>query len=197
MLKRILSLAFAWGLASCALPPNVVVLIPDEGGTVGKVVVATDGTEAPLSNAYAALGTGDGPRDRKVFTTDRPTVESEFAGALASTPRPLDVFTVYFVIGQAEIDPASAGTVASAVQAALTTPYADISVVGHSDATGGDAENLALSLRRATAIRDTLVKGGVRASTIDIAYHGSNNPAIPTPRGVSQPRNRRVEVTIR
>ena len=58
MLKRILSLAFAWGLASCALPPNVVVLIPDEGGTVGKVVVATDGTEAPLSNVRDAHVTG-------------------------------------------------------------------------------------------------------------------------------------------
>jgi hypothetical protein len=34
-------------------------------------------------------------------------------------------------------------------------------------------------------------------SIIEITYHGSENLAVPTPQGVAEPRNRRVEVSIR
>jgi hypothetical protein len=72
-----------------------------------------------------------------------------------------------------------------------------ISVVGHADATGSDAENLDLSLHRANLVRDQLVESGVPAGIIEVAYHGANNPLVPTKRGIAEPRNRRVEITIR
>jgi outer membrane protein OmpA-like peptidoglycan-associated protein len=185
------------GLAACSLPTNVVVLIPDEGGTVGKVEVDKSGVQNELSNAYAAVGTGSGSRANEVFVADRTAVERAFAGALSAQPPTPVVHAIFFVIGQAEIDPGSDAELKATVAAALATRYASISVVGHSDAIGDDAENLALSLRRATAVRDILVKAGLPESEIDIGYHGSNNPLVPTPRGVPEPRNRRVEVTIR
>ena len=86
---------------------------------------------------------------------------------------------------------------AAASAAAKSTTNADISVVGHADATGSDAYNQALSLRRAEVIRDGLVAAGAPSEVIEITYHGANNPLVPTARGVSEPRNRRVEVTIR
>jgi len=46
-------------------------------------------------------------------------------------------------------------------------------------------------------VREALVAAGVPGNVIEIEYHGANNPLIATPRGVSEPRNRRVEVTIR
>jgi len=195
MWKRLISLMLAVALAACTLPPNVVVLVPDEGGTVGKIAVMAHGTQEQLSEPYAALGTGVG--DQKAFVTDRPTVEAAFAGALGSKPRPPDVHTIYFIVGQADIDPGSAAALTAAVAAALGTPNLDIGVVGHADATGDETENQALSLRRATLVRDELVKGGVKSAVIEISYHGSNNPAVKTPPGVPEPRNRRVEVTIR
>ncbi|MBV9375975.1 MAG: OmpA family protein [Alphaproteobacteria bacterium] len=76
-------------------------------------------------------------------------------------------------------------------------PNADISVVGHADATGSDAYNQALSLRRAQIVRDGLVAAGAPSEVVEIGYHGPNNPLVPKPRGVPELRNRRVEVTIR
>jgi len=96
-----------------------------------------------------------------------------------------------------EPDPGSRGNFAAAIAAARGTPNADISVVGHTDSTGSDAYNLALSLRRAETMRSALVAAGVPSDIIEITYHGANNPLIPTPRGVPELRNRRVEVTIR
>ena len=69
--------------------------------------------------------------------------------------------------------------------------------VGHADATGSDAVNLDLSLRRAKSVRAALIAAGVSAEIIETGYHGANNPLIPTPRGAPELRNRRVEITIR
>jgi outer membrane protein OmpA-like peptidoglycan-associated protein len=197
MLKQIIPLAVIAALASCALPANVVVLVPDEGGIVGKLLVAKDGARDELAGPYAAVGTDANRGDEKVFVADRQAVESAFSSALAAKPRPPAFFTIFFVVGQADINPDSADTLRAAVAASVATRNADISVVGHSDATGDDADNQSLSQRRARAIRDVLVAGGVRPSIIELSYHGSHNPLVPAPNGVSEPRNRRVEVTIR
>ena len=107
------------------------------------------------------------------------------------------VYILYFQTGSAELHPRSRGNLTATITAAKGTANVDISVVGHADATGSDAYNSALSLRRAQSVRDALIAEGVPSDVIEIAYHGANNPLIPTPRGVPELRNRRVEVTIR
>lgn len=195
--KAIIALSLAAALASCGLPANVVVLVPDQNGTVGEVSVASGGAQSELAAPYAAVGTGAGNRSGDVFIANRDVVEEEFAGALAATPRAPGVYVIFFLLGQTEVDPRSFETLRVAIDAARNTRNADVSVVGHADAIGDENENQALSLRRAQAIRDALVKDGVSPSIIEISYHGSNNPRVPTPRGVPEPENRRVEVTVR
>jgi outer membrane protein OmpA-like peptidoglycan-associated protein len=197
MSKRLIAMGTAAVLTACGLPANVVVLIPDEGGTVGGVAVADHGAQVELSAPYEAIGTGDGTRSGDVFVANRRLVENVFTRALAATPRAPTVYVIYFILGQTEVDPRSADTLAAAVNSARSTVNADISVVGHTDAIGDDNENLSLSLRRAQAVRDALVDGSLRPFAIEIGYHGSNNPRVPQPRGVPEPENRRVEVTIR
>ena len=195
--REIIALGLAAALAACGLPANVVVLVPDQSGTTGKVVVASDGAQNELAAPYAAVGTGTSRRSGDVFIANRDVVEEEFAGALAATPRMPGIYVIFFLLGQDEVDPRSSETLKAAIDAARNTRNADVSVVGHADAIGDENENRALSLRRAQAIRDALVKGGVPPSIIEISYHGSNNPRVPTPRGVPEPENRRVEVTVR
>jgi outer membrane protein OmpA-like peptidoglycan-associated protein len=197
MLRHIIVLSVAAALVACGLPSNVVVLVPDDGGTVGKVVVTEDNTQRELSNSYAAVDTGSGAQSAQAFAADRGVVEAVFARALAATPRPAATYVIFFVLGQAEVAPRSTGMLAAAIEGIHSTPNADISVVGHTDAIGDENANLALSLRRAQVVRDALIKGGVPPAEIEIGYHGSNNPRIPTPPGVPEPENRRVEVTVR
>lgn len=197
MSKRLIALGIVAVLTACGLPANVVVLIPDEAGTVGRVAVAHHGVQEELSASYEATGTGDSTRSGQVFVADRGLVETVFARALATTPRAPTVYVIYFVLGQTNVDPRSTDTLEAAVNSSRSTVDPDISVVGHTDAIGDDNENLALSLRRAQVVRDALVGGSVPPSAIEIGYHGSNNPRVPQPRGVPEPENRRVEVTIR
>jgi len=70
-------------------------------------------------------------------------------------------------------------------------------VVGHADATGSAAVNRTLALQRAQNIQQALVAAGIDPRLLTIASYGSGNPLVPTPQGVPEPRNRRVEITVR
>ncbi|MFN3614667.1 MAG: OmpA family protein [Rubrimonas sp.] len=69
-------------------------------------------------------------------------------------------------------------------------------IVGHADAQGQAAYNLALSERRARAIAQDLIARGVPAAAVSIEARGQGQPAVPTPDGVAEPANRRVTVTF-
>src|SRR5207302_2111616 len=73
----------------------------------------------------------------------------------------------------------------------------EIAIIGHSDRVGTVPYNDALSLRRAERCRDELLKLGIPKVRISIAGRGWREPEIPTAQDVSEPRNRRVEISVR
>jgi len=83
---------------------------------------------------------------------------------------------------------------ADAGKAGLTNVH--ISATGHTDRAGTEAYNMALSLRRADAVREALINGGVAADAITVAGRGESEPAVPTADGVKEQANRRVEVIL-
>ncbi len=194
---KVLALVLISVLSACGLPSNVVVLIPDEAGGVGKISIEEHNEKNQLSVPYTAEQTDGNEKLGPVFATDAETVSSEFSGALAATPRKPAIYVIFFLNGQSVLDPRSVDTLSASIVAARTTPFADISVVGHSDSVGSDDANLVLSMYRAQTIRTALVSGGVPPSVIEVGYHGANDPRVARPRGVPEPENRRVEVTIR
>lgn len=54
----------------------------------------------------------------------------------------------------------------------------NIDVVGYTDRIGSDAYNMGLSQRRATAVRDYLVQGGVPAAAIQTEGRGKADPVV-------------------
>ena len=87
MTARAMAPALLLALTGCGLPANVVVLLPDENGTVGGVAVHEGGSTAELTKPLAAVNAGSEASLHNVFTAERSDVNSEFAGALAAAPR--------------------------------------------------------------------------------------------------------------
>lgn len=87
-----------------------------------------------------------------------------------------------FAFGKANIDETSEGAAAlDALATKLATsphPLKAIHVIGHSDRIGSDQANLALSTRRAEAVRDYLLARGVQAETITAVGRGSVEPLV-------------------
>ena len=71
-----------------------------------------------------------------------------------------------------------------------------IQVNGYTDTSGTKTYNMALSRRRADAVRGALLGDGVASDRIATAGYGEQNLRVPTPDGVKEPQNRRAEILI-
>jgi len=80
--------------------------------------------------------------------------------------------------------------------AAATGMTVGISATGHADRSGSEDYNMGLSLRRADAVREALIAGGIDGNAITVAGRGESEPAVPTADGVREQANRRVEIVI-
>jgi outer membrane protein OmpA-like peptidoglycan-associated protein len=73
----------------------------------------------------------------------------------------------------------------------------EVVIIGHTDTMGEPRANLALGLKRAISVRDRLVEAGLAPSTIEVTSHGEADLLVKTPDNTPEPRNRRVEITVR
>ena len=194
------------GAVACAAPPppppppapraDLVVLLPGPDGKVGAIAVQEGGREVVLNSAYANAHTGAGGQmEAGQATPDE--VRSLFADALsAEPPRPV-TFVLYFIEATDQFTPESQALVDQVLVAIASRPAPELTVSGHTDAVGTDQYNDALSLRRAERVRDLLIARGIAPDSIRAIGRGKREPRVPTPDGVAEPRNRRVEITVR
>jgi len=105
-------------------------------------------------------------------------------------------YSVYFQFDRANLTSEGRQVVDAVVQAAKAQPNIRIRLIGKADLAGTDPYNMSLSHRRADTVRARLRAKGVEATRIDEAWDGFRNPPVPTARGVREPRNRVVEVTL-
>ncbi len=197
-MRPVLSLSMLLLLAGCAaLPGNVVVLMPDDDGHTGRIAVRNAAGQVDLNQPRSATALAPGAPPGQAFVATRGQVDRRFAAVIAAIPRKPVTFLFYFRSEEAEVPPASRPTLAAVVAAVKAQPNVDVSVVGHTDAAGTDAFNMDLSSRRAEAIRRALVLAGVPANVIELTHYGANVPLVTTAPDAHEPRNRRVEVTVR
>jgi len=103
-------------------------------------------------------------------------------------------FMVFFDWDRSNLSPQAIGTIQQAAAAYKSNSGARVTAVGHTDTSGPNNYNMALSMRRATAVKGALVQAGVPASAIDTIGKGEESPMVPTADGVREPQNRRVEI---
>ena len=103
-------------------------------------------------------------------------------------------FVVYFEFDRSNLTPEGAKVVSDAAAYFKQTGSARVAITGYTDLAGTQRYNLGLSKRRADTVRGALVQNGVPDGAIAEAWRGKENPAVPTPDGVREPRNRRVEI---
>jgi outer membrane protein OmpA-like peptidoglycan-associated protein len=177
---------------------DLVVLLPDpDDGTVGRVVVSTPAGSQELAAARESTLVALNKPPAPVVVMSAADAQQLFGDALTALPPPAQHFTLYFRFESDELTDASRAVVPAILQAVKDRPFPDVGVVGHTDTTGTPAGNFELGLRRANAIRRSLINAQVAASVIEATSHGEADPLIKTADGVLEPRNRRVEITVR
>jgi outer membrane protein OmpA-like peptidoglycan-associated protein len=174
-----------------------VVLLPDPGAeTVGHATVTNPAGTAELDVARASVTASPG-QPPAVTILSESDVTRLFGDLLSTLPPPPEQFLLYFRFESDELTAQSRALFPRILEALKKRPFPDLTVVGHTDTTGSAASNIELGLKRADAVRSLLVAAGVSANVIEVTSHGEADLLIKTADEVLEPRNRRVEITIR
>jgi outer membrane protein OmpA-like peptidoglycan-associated protein len=120
-----------------------------------------------------------------------------FGDALAALPPAPRHFTLHFQFESDALTEESTALVPEILRVVRGLSVPEVVVVGHSDTMGDARANLALGLKRATSVRDLLVKAGLAPLTTEVASHGEADLLVKTADNTPEPRNRRVEITVR
>jgi outer membrane protein OmpA-like peptidoglycan-associated protein len=183
-------------LTGCATRNDLVVLLPGKGPTPGAVTVTSGEQTRTLDQPYAAASVSR-PGSVSGEKTSEDDVRKIFGPALQAQPgRPVS-FYLYFLLDTDQFAPESQQVVAQIFAEIARRPAPEIVIIGHTDRLGSDQYNDALSLRRAERVREELVKRGIPKARILVAGRGAREPEVATAAGVSEPRNRRVEINVR
>jgi outer membrane protein OmpA-like peptidoglycan-associated protein len=177
---------------------NLVVLIPDPDGSVGRITVSNKAGRVEIDTPYQATRLAD--KDTvpgTPFAMEKKEVTSTFSHALRIQPTPPVHFILYFETGSENLVPESRELLPTILDAVKERKSVSISVIGHADTAGNREYNLGLSRRRAQAITRILLEKGIDQDRIDTTSHGEENLLIKTEDNVVEPKNRRVEVIVR
>jgi outer membrane protein OmpA-like peptidoglycan-associated protein len=181
---------------SACQPKSYVVLLENPDGTTGALTV-TDrrGTHDLTQKGYGI--NLDTTHKAEPFEVSDEKIQKDFGKTLAVQPEPPITFTLYFHTGTTALTFESQEKIKEIVSTIRKKQVPRVQVFGHSDRKGDAEKNYRLAYERALAVKQLLIQSGVPSEMIvDVASHGEENPLIPTPDGVSEPKNRRVEVLI-
>jgi outer membrane protein OmpA-like peptidoglycan-associated protein len=174
---------------------------------LGALVAAAAGTLVggdDRRNALVGAGIGllAGAAVGTYLDRQEASLTEDLAGTGAEITRVNDALLVTlpegvtFDIGSAEIKPAFSRALTQVAQTLNEYPESYIDVVGHTDSTGSEQFNQALSDKRAGAVRRALIQRSVAPARVVAYGMGENNPIADNATAAGRSVNRRVEILI-
>jgi OmpA-OmpF porin, OOP family len=183
---------------SAPSPQVLVALLPDpETRTTGRAAVFTSAGSVDLSVARASTEVAAKKKPGEPQTLSESDVTRLFGAALAALPPAAKHFTLYFKFESDELTDESRALVPDILDAVRATTVPEVVVVGHTDTLGARRANFDLGLKRATMVRTFLIGAGLNARMIEVTSHGEGDLLVHTPDETPEPRNRRVEISVR
>lgn len=180
-------------LAGCGSKSYVVLLENPDGSTGAVVVKGSQGEQVIDKARHGAAIDGATPPT----AISEAAIQHDFASAMAARPLLPERFLLYFASGGAQLTPESQALLPKIVASAAQRPAVDVSIIGHTDTVGRAEQNEELALKRAQAIAELIKAQGLKVHALSVESHGERNPLLRTADETPEPRNRRVEISLR
>lgn len=178
--------------------PALIALLPDpDTGVTGRIRVSNEFGVINLSSPRASLKSIAGAAPGPVTVLSEDEVSRLFGAALAALPPTPRHYILQFAFESDTLTEASSALVPEILRAVKALPVPEVMIIGHTDTMGDRKSNVALGLKRATRVRDILVQAGLAPATVNVTSHGEGDLRVQTRDRSPEPRNRRVEITVR
>lgn len=196
--------------------------IKELGAARGRLVVAFDLGAREIAPATAALAQAkfdcwiEQQEEHHNGEVDVPCKQeylgaiSELEGMIQQAPQPVEpvaeepppmvpeeaMYLVFFNWDSSDLSSGASSVLDAVAQEIAKNPPSQVNVRGHAD-TSGDADyNKKLAFKRATAVKDALVKRGVSPDLLVVDSLGESELLVQTLDGVREPANRRVNISF-
>lgn len=182
-------------------PLRAMLRRPDTSGFLASVVAADGSDAAEFSLILRANGQDASWRVTDLNLDDLLT---DYAGRVAGgdvyyapiikNPKGGETLVLYFAFDEDTLAPRSQRQLGIVAHLLMTDPGKKLTLSGHTDALGTEEYNEQLSIRRAAAVKEFLVKSGVAEGQIDTKAKGQSQPRRPnfTEAGGDNPEGRRA-----
>mgnify|MGYP000350474857 CR=1 FL=1 len=111
-------------------------------------------------------------------------------------PPAQDRFIVFFDWDRSNLTAAANQTLDEVVTVYNRAGFAQVLAEAHTDTSGPATYNVGLSQRRGESVRQGLIARGIAPDEIVVRAFGETQLLVPTPDGVREPQNRRVEIIL-
>lgn len=188
---------FLLSLVSCS-GKTTVLLLPEDDGSVGMVEVRGEQASQVIAtpNTYTVVGSlATAPAPVKEMSKEE--IDKRFSTVIKAQPQKPITFLLYFRSDSTTLERKSQASIRDVLATIKERQPCEVSIVGHTDRMGSRSYNIDLSLKRASEVEKILRSSYSEICAIDIFSYGENDPIIQTADGVSEPLNRRVEITVR
>lgn len=175
----------------------IVLLVDAETGVVGRVTVSNSARSVRLDSAREATAVAPNEAPARPGTLSESEVNRLFGDALSALPPAARHFTLNFRFESDELTDQSRALLPEVLEVVKGRPVPDVVVVGHTDTMGTPLANIELGFKRATMVGNLLVETGLATSAIEVTSHGEADLLIKTADDTAEPRNRRVEISVR
>lgn len=175
------------------------------GAVAGAVLGSRSGSGGAARGAVigGALGAGGGYLWSKRMQDQKAQMEQATAGTGVTVTQTADnrlkmdiPSDISFATGRSDISAGFAPILNQFAVSLNQNPSTRVTIIGHTDSTGGDAINNRLSLERANSTRDYLVSRGVDRQRIMTDGRSSYEPVASNATEEGRARNRRVEIFV-
>lgn len=162
----------------------------EENWQLDDIVACKSDFENAMANLEALLV-------QPVMQPPAMTPIAAIAAAPSEPMKPKDaMYLVFFDFDKSSIAASGASVIDAVADEVKARSLSGVTIIGHTDTSGARAYNKKLSLKRASAVKNALVKSGVDASLISIDSRGEGELLVETADGVREPANRRVTITF-
>lgn len=198
MVAFLVSTAIILSLPFLIAKPKTTVILLDNNKTNSAVDVTTEAGTVTLDKPYTQTSLSAATASpQSVAEADEEEVNKKYKNLIDALPHKPVSMLFYFEEGSSQLVPESKNQIGSLIELIKKEEPCIVDIIGHSDTAGAAQSNYELALNRAQALKLFLEENHVVMKQVTVQSFGESDPLIPTGDDVAEPKNRRVEVTVR